>query len=99
MMIRVELPQHLRTLARVGEEVHIEVSGQVTQRAVLDALEMQYPALEGTIRDHVTKQRRPFLRFFACEQDLSHQSPDEPLPDAIATGAEPFIVLGAIAGG
>jgi molybdopterin synthase sulfur carrier subunit len=98
-MIRVVLPFHLRNLAQVGSELTLEVNGQVTQRSVLDALEERYPMLQGTIRDHVTKERRPFLRFFACEQDLSHESPDAPLPDAIASGAEPFIVLGAIAGG
>jgi|SRR6185369_4484218 molybdopterin synthase sulfur carrier subunit len=98
-MIRVVLPFHLRNLAHVGSELTLEVNGQVTQRSVLDALEERYPMLRGTIRDHVTKERRPFLRFFACEQDLSHESPDTPLPDAIASGAEPFIVLGAIAGG
>jgi sulfur-carrier protein len=98
-MIRVVLPFHLRNLAQVGSELTLEVKGQVTQRSVLDALEQRYPMLRGTIRDHVTKERRPFLRFFACEQDLSHESPDAPLPDAIASGAEPFIVLGAIAGG
>ena len=98
-MIRVVLPFHLRNLAQVGSELTLEVNGQVTQRSVLDALEQRYPMLRGTIRDHVTKERRPFLRFFACEQDLSHESPDAPLPDAIASGAEPFIVLGAIAGG
>jgi len=98
-MIRVVLPFHLRNLAQVGSELTLEVNGQVTQRSVLDALEERYPMLRGTIRDHVTKERRPFLRFFACEQDLSHESPDTSLPDAIASGAEPFIVLGAIAGG
>jgi hypothetical protein len=98
-MIRVILPQHLRTLARVGAEVQLEVEGPVTQRSVLDALEAQYPMLRGTIRDHVTQQRRPFLRFFACEQDLSHEPPDTPLPDEVAMGAEPFRVVGAIAGG
>ena len=98
-MIRVVLPFHLRNLAQVGSELTLEVNGQVTQRSVLDALEERYPMLRGTIRDHVTKERRPFLRFFACEQDLSHESPDAPLPDAIASGVEPFIVLGAIAGG
>jgi sulfur-carrier protein len=98
-MIRVVLPFHLRNLAQVGSELTLEVNGQVTQRSVLDALEERYPMLRGTIRDHATKERRPFLRFFACEQDLSHESPDAPLPDAIASGAEPFIVLGAIAGG
>ena len=98
-MIRVVLPQHLRTLARVGEEVQVEVEGRVTQRAVLDALEARYPVLRGTIRAHVTQRRRPFVRFYACEQDLSHESPDAPLPDAVATGAEPYLVLGAMAGG
>jgi len=98
-MIRVVLPFHLRNLAQVGSELTLEVNGQVTQRSVLAALEERYPMLRGTIRDHLTKERRPFLRFFACEQDLSHESPDTPLPDAIASGAEPFIVLGAIAGG
>jgi len=98
-MIRVVLPFHLRNLAQVGSELTLEVNGQVTQRYVLDALEERYPMLRGTIRDHVTKERRPFLRFFACEQDLSHESPDAPLPDAKASGTEPFIVLGAIAGG
>ena len=98
-MIRVMLPQHLRTLARVEGEVQLEVEGPVTQRSVLDALEARYPVLRGTIRDHVSLQRRPFLRFFACEQDLSLEPPDAPLPDAVATGAEPFMVVGAIAGG
>ena len=98
-MIRVVLPYHLRTLAHVGGEVKLEIEGQVTQRTVLDALEACYPVLRGTIRDQVTEQRRPFLRFFACEQDLSHELPDAPLPDAVATGAEPFLVIGAIAGG
>jgi molybdopterin synthase sulfur carrier subunit len=98
-MIRVILPHHLRTLAHVGSEVTLEVAGPVTQRSVLDALEGRYPMLRGTIRDHVTQQRRPFLRFFACEEDLSHESPDAPLPDVVASGAEPFIVIGAIAGG
>jgi hypothetical protein len=98
-MIRVALPFHLRTLARVGDEVSIDVSGAVTQRAVLDALERQYPMLRGKIRDHVTQQRRPFLRFFACEQDLSHDPPDTPLPEAVVRGTEPFLVVGAIAGG
>ena len=97
-MIRVELPAHLRTLARVNGEVTLQVQSQVTQRSVLDALESSYPMLRGTIRDHVTQQRRPFLRFFACEQDLSHESPDALLPDAVATGAEPFLVVGAMAG-
>jgi molybdopterin synthase sulfur carrier subunit len=98
-MIRVVLPFHLRTLAHVGTEVTLEVSAPVTQRSVLDALEARYPMLRGTIRDHVTLQRRPFLRFFACEEDLSHNSPDDPLPDAVASGKEPFLVIGAIAGG
>ena len=98
-MIRVELPAHLRTLAQVGHEVHLEVAGTITQRSVLDALEARYPMLQGTIRDHTTLERRPFLRFFACEEDLSHESPDAPLPPAVASGAEPLIVLGAIAGG
>ncbi len=98
-MIRVLLPYHLRSLAQVGPEVELEVSGPATQRSILDALENRYPVLRGTIRDHVTHQRRPFIRFFACEQDLSHESPDTPLPEAVATGAEPFMVVGAIAGG
>jgi len=98
-MIRVVLPAPLRTLAQVGDELQLEVEGRVTQRSVLDALEAHYPALRGTIRDHVTQQRRPFLRFFACAQDLSHDLPDAALPDAVATGAEPFLVVGAIAGG
>ncbi len=98
-MIRVVLPAHLRTLARVGDEVQLDVEGQATQRAVLDALESCYPMLRGTIRDPITQQRRPFLRFFACEQDLSHEPPDAPLPDAVATGAEALLVVGAIAGG
>ncbi|MCU1336801.1 MAG: hypothetical protein JWO19_2382 [Bryobacterales bacterium] len=97
--IRVVLPAHLRTIAQVSGEVQLEVQGPVTQRSILDALEARYPALQGTIRDHVTQQRRPFVRFFACEQDLSHESPDVPLPDAVALGAEPFLVVGAIAGG
>ena len=97
--IRVELPAHLRTLARVGGEVTLEVQGPATPRSVLDALESTYPMLRGTIRDHVTLQRRPFLRFFVCQEDWSHESPDTPLPDAIATGAEPFLIIGAIAGG
>jgi len=98
-MIRVELPQHLRTLARVSGEVTVEVTGPVTQRSILDALEASYPVLRGTIRDHVTQQRRAFLRFFACGEDWSHESPDTPLPDDIATGREPFLIVGAIAGG
>jgi sulfur-carrier protein len=97
--IRVELPQHLRTLAHVGHEVQLQVEGAATQRSVLDALEARYPMLRGAIRDHVTLERRPFLRFFACEQDLSLESPDAPLPDAVASGMEPFLVIGAIAGG
>jgi sulfur-carrier protein len=98
-MIRVELPYHLRTLAKVDGEVQLEVEGQVTQRSVLDALEARYPMLRGTIRDQVTGKRRPFLRFFACEEDLSHESPDALLPEAVATGREPLLVIGAIAGG
>ena len=98
-MIRVVLPFHLRTLARVSDEVELEVTGAITQRSVLDALERTYPMLRGTIRDHVTLERRPFLRFFACETDLSLESPDEPLPAAVAGGTEPFLVIGAIAGG
>ncbi len=98
-MIRVVLPVHLRTLARVNGEVQLEVEGPATQRSVLDALEARYPMLRGTIRDHVTQRRRAFLRFFACEQDLSHESADAPLPAAVATGAEPFWVVGAVAGG
>jgi molybdopterin synthase sulfur carrier subunit len=98
-MIRVVLPAHLRTLAHVEGEVTLEVQGQATQRSVLDALEDRYPMLLGTLRDHVTQQRRPFVRFFACEEDLSHESPDAPLPDAVAKGTEPFLVVGAIAGG
>jgi sulfur-carrier protein len=98
-MIRVVLPAHLRTLANVGAEVTLVVDGLATQRTVLDALEARYPMLRGTIRDHDTHKRRPFLRFFACEEDLSHESPDAPLPDRVASGAEPFLVVGAIAGG
>jgi sulfur-carrier protein len=98
-VIRVELPPHLRTLARVNGEVRLAVDGPVTQRSVLDALETHYPVLRGTIRDHATLQRRPFLRFFACEQDLSHEPPDDLLPTAVATGEEPLLVMGAIAGG
>ena len=98
-MVRLMLPFHLRNLAHVGTEVTLDISGPVTQRAVLDALEARYPMLCGAIRDHDTKQRRPFLRYFACEEDLSLESPDEPLPDAVASGKEPFIVIGAIAGG
>lgn len=98
-MIRVELPAHLRRLAHVDGEVKLEVEGQATLRSVLDTLEASYPVLRGTIRDHVTQQRRPFLRFFACQEDLSHESPDTPLPDAIANGREPLLIIGAIAGG
>jgi sulfur-carrier protein len=98
-MIRVILPFHLRNLAHVGAEVTLEVEGPVTQRSVLDALEARYPMLRGAIRDHVTLERRPFLRFFACEEDLSHNPPDAPLPDAVASGKEPFLIIGAIAGG
>ena len=98
-MIRVTLPAHLRKLAQVDGEVALEVAGQVTQRSVLDALEARYPMLRGTIRDHVTQRRRAFVRFFACEQDLSHESPDAPLPDAVAMGAEPLLIVGAMAGG
>jgi sulfur-carrier protein len=98
-MIRVVLPFHLRNLARVGDEVSLEVSGPATQRSVLDALEAAYPMLRGTIRDHDTQERRAFLRFFACQEDLSHESPDAPLPEDVASGKEPFLVIGAIAGG
>jgi sulfur-carrier protein len=98
-MIRVILPQHLRTLARVEGEVTLDLSSEVTTRAILDALEASYPVLRGTIRDHVTQRRRPFVRFFACEEDLSHDSPDTPLPAAVASGDEPFLVVGAMAGG
>ncbi|MEN3360087.1 MAG: sulfur-carrier protein [Mycobacteriales bacterium] len=98
-MIRVVLPAHLRALAHVDREVRLEVAGAPTQRLVLDALEEQYPMLRGTIRDQVTGQRRAFVRFFACEQDLSHEPPDTPLPEPVATGAEPFLVVGAMAGG
>jgi len=98
-MIRVVLPAHLQTLARVEGDVLLDVAGQVTQRTVLDALERRYPMLCGTIRDHATQRRRPFVRFFACEQDLSHELPDAPLPDAVATGVEPFLIVGALAGG
>lgn len=98
-MIRVTLPFHLRRLAQVDGEVLLDVEGPVTQRSVLDALEARYPVLRGTIRDHVTRERRAFLRFFACEQDLSHEPPDAPLPEAVANGTEPFMVIGAIAGG
>jgi sulfur-carrier protein len=98
-VIRVILPQHLRTLAHAGSEVTLAVEGPVTQRSVLDALEARYPMLRGTIRDHGTQQRRPFLRFFACEEDLSHEPPDSPLPEAVASGKEPLLIIGAIAGG
>jgi len=98
-MIRVVLPAHLRTLAKVEGEVTLDVEGPATQRSVLDAIEARYPMLLGTLRDHVTQKRRPFVRFFACEEDLSHESPDAPLPDAVAKGKEPFLVVGAIAGG
>jgi hypothetical protein len=98
-MIRVVLPYHLRKLARVEGEIELQVEGPVTQRAVLDALEARYPVLRGPIRDHVTQQRRAFVRFFACEEDLSHEPPDAPLPESVAMGKEPFLVIGAIAGG
>ena len=98
-MIQVALPSHLRTLARVTGDISLEVPEPVTQRSVLDALEARYPTLRGAIRDHLTQQRRPFIRFFACQEDLSHQSPDEPLPAPVASGAEPFLIVGAIAGG
>jgi len=98
-MIRVELPAHLRTLAQVSSEIKLDVEGPATLRSVLDALEARYPMLCGTIRDHVTLQRRPFLRFFACQEDLSHEPPNAPLPEAVASGVEPLVILGAIAGG
>ena len=98
-MIRVLLPQHLRGLAHITGEVQVDIAGPVTQRSVVDALEARYPMLRGTIRDHVTQQRRPFLRFFACEEDLSHESIDTPLPDAVVSGKEPLLIIGAIAGG
>ena len=98
-MIRVVLPYHLRTLARVGSEVALDVKGEVTQRAVLDTLEADYPMLRGTIREHTSRKRRAFIRFFACQRDLSHESPDAPLPEDVASGKEPFLVIGAIAGG
>jgi molybdopterin synthase sulfur carrier subunit len=98
-MIRVVLPAHLRTLAHVGSEVKLEIEGRATQHSVLDALDASYPMLRGTIRDQVTEERRPYVRFFACEEDLSHEPPDAPLPDAVASGAEPFFIIGAIAGG
>ena len=98
-MIRVILPTHLRTLARVEGELALEVKGKPTQRSLLDALELRYPMLRGTIRDHVTQKRRPFLRFFACEEDLSHEPPDAPLPDAVVSGQEPFLIIGSVSGG
>jgi len=98
-MVRVALPYHLRNLARVDGEVTLEIEGAVTQRSILDALEARYPMLRGAIRDHVTQQRRPFLRFFACEEDLTHEAPDAALPEAVASGKEPFLIIGAIAGG
>jgi molybdopterin converting factor small subunit len=98
-MIKVVLPSHLRTLAGVTGEVQVEVTGPVTQRTILDALEARYPMLRGTMRDHVTQQRRPLVRFFACEEDLSHEPPDAPLPEKVAAGTEPFFIVGAIAGG
>ena len=98
-MIRVAIPQHLRTLARVNGELELAVDGPVTQSSVLNALEAKYPMLRGTIRDHVTQKRRPFVRFFACAEDLSHEPPDAPLPEPVATGAEPYLIIGAIAGG
>ena len=98
-MVRVVLPQHLRTLARVDGEVTLDIAGPVTQRSVLDALELRYPMLRGTIRDHATLKRRPFIRFFACEEDLSHESPDAPLPETVVSGAEPLLIVGAMAGG
>jgi sulfur-carrier protein len=98
-MIRVVLPAHLRTLAKIQGEVQLDVEGPATQRTVIDSLEARYPMLSGTMRDHVTQQRRPYVRFFACEQDLSHESPDAPLPEAVVTAAEPFLIVGAVAGG
>ncbi len=98
-MIRVVLPSHLRVLARIDGEVELSIAGEVTQGAVLDALEAKYPMLRGTIRDHVTKKRRPFIRFFACQEDLSHELPDRPLPAPVKSGAEPFLIVGAMAGG
>jgi sulfur-carrier protein len=98
-MIRVVLPAHLRTLARVGKEVTVEVDGPATQRAIVDALEATYPMLRGTIRDYTSQQRRPLVRFFACQQDLSHESPDAPLPDPVVSGREPFLIIGSMAGG
>lgn len=99
VLIRVVIPHHLRTLARTGKEVQLPITGPVTQRALLDALEERYPMLRGTIREHTTKQRRAFIRFFACEQDLSHEAPDAPLPEAVISGKEPFLIVGAMAGG
>lgn len=99
MIVKVRLPHHLRTLAGTGAEVQLEIEGTLTQRTVLDALEARYPMLKGTVRDHATQLRRPFLRFFACGQDLTHQSPDTPLPEDVASGAEPYFIIGAIAGG
>ena len=98
-MIRIVLPHHLRTLAKVGDEVHVDLNGSASVKSLLDALEAKYPMLRGTIRDHGTLKRRPLVRFFACGEDISHESPDSPLPDAIAKGAEPFFIMGAIAGG
>lgn len=98
-MIRVVLPYHLRNLAQVGKEIRLQVDDQVTQRSLLDALELAYPMLRGTIRDHTTRERRPLLRFYACKEDLSHEPPESPLPEAVASGAEPFLIIGAIAGG
>jgi len=98
-MVRVELPQHLRTLAHVGAEISLDVPGLVTQRSVIDAIEARYPMLCGTIRDYATDRRRPFLRFYACEEDLSHELPDVPLPEAVASGKEPYLIVGALAGG
>jgi hypothetical protein len=98
-VIRVVLPPHLRTLARVKGKVSLQIEGPITQRSILDTLEAEYPMLRGTIRDHVTRQRRPFIRFFACGEDWSHESPDAPLPDVVATGVEPFLIVGALAGG
>lgn len=98
-MIRVELPAHLRTLAKVGREVHLEIDGPVTQKSIIDALETAYPMLRGTVRDTKTQMRRPLVRFFACKQDLSHEAPDAPLPEAIANGSEPYTIVGAMAGG
>jgi len=98
-MIRVILPHHLRTLAKVGDELHVDLNGSATVRAIIDAIEEKYPVLRGTIRDHETKKRRPLVRFFACGEDISHESPDAPLPDAVVSGKEPLLILGAIAGG